>query len=200
MPDQDTIERSPETATPKEDRPGAISTAFLGATAGAIGGFALDRADWLMWNTLSEETREKTRRVRPNGEPPAHVAASKIEKALDLDPGPQRHATRGQAIHFGIGMLPAIGYALVRDKLPGKGVARGLMFGGGMFLMQDEVANSVSGLGAKPSKYPWQAHARGLIAHLIFGVVTELTLNAMQKSARRLAEHDGRESRMPQPA
>ncbi len=40
------------------------------------------------------------------------------------------------------------------------------MFGAGLFLTQDELANSVSGLGGKPKDYPWQAHARGLIARV----------------------------------
>ena len=45
--------------------------------------------------------------------------------------------------------------------------------------------NSVTGLGAKPQDYPWQAHARGLMAHLAYGIATELALNAADKALGR---------------
>lgn len=168
-------------------RAGLFATFVQGVMAGAIGTWAMDRVDWFMWDHESAAARQRTRDVRPNKEPPAHVLASKAEKLLDLEPSQERHAATGQAIHFCIGVLPAIAYALVRDKLPGRGVGRGLIFGGGAFAVQDELMNTMSGLGAKPRDYPWQAHVRGLVAHLIYGVVTELTLDAMEKSARRLA-------------
>lgn len=171
-----------------QTRVGAFATVVRGVMAGAIGTWALDRVDWFMWDRESEESRQRTRSVRPDGEPPAHVLAGKIERMLDLEASRERHAATGQAIHFAIGVLPAIAYAFMRDRLPGRGVARGLILGGGMFAMQDELMNSVSGLGAKPQDYPWQAHARGLVAHLVYGVATELMLNAMEKSARRLAD------------
>ena len=58
------------------------------------------------------------------------------------------------------------------------------MFGLGLWLLQDEVLNSVTGLGAKPQEYPWQAHARGLAAHLAYGVVTELALGVVDRAQR----------------
>lgn len=164
-----------------------LAMIVLGATAGAVGTWALDRADWFMWDHEDEEARQRTRDVRPNGEPPAHIIARKAEGLLQIKPSREQHAATGQAVHFGLGILPAIAYAFVREKLPGRGIMRGLLFGGSMFVMQDEMANSLSGLAAKPGRYPWQAHARGLVAHLLYGVTTELALNAMEKSGRRLA-------------
>lgn len=166
---------------------GAFATAMNGLVAGTIGTWALDRIDWLMWEREGQASRERTVSVRPQGEPPAGVAASKLEEMLGLEPSEERHAATGQAIHFAIGIAPAVAYAFARDKLPGRGVARGLMFGASAFLLQDELMNTMSGLGAKPKDYPWQAHARGLIAHLLYGVVTELTLDAIDRSGKRLA-------------
>ena len=79
-------------------------------------------------------------------------------------------------MHFAIGIAPAVGYALARKDLPVKGLAAGALFGFSLWLLQDEVLNSVTGLGAKPRDYPWQAHARGLAAHLAYGVAAELAL------------------------
>lgn len=84
-------------------------------------------------------------------------------------------------VHYAIGIAPAIGYALLRDRLPMSGVARGALYGAGLFLTQDEVLNTVTGLGAKPQNYPWQAHARGLVAHTAYGIVTELALALADK-------------------
>ena len=45
--------------------------------------------------------------------------------------------------------------------------------------MQDEALNAITGLSARPGQYPWQAHARGLVAHVVYGLVTDIALNAM---------------------
>ncbi len=169
---------------------GTAATALMGAAAGAIGVWALDRADWFMWNRLDEETRTRTIAVRPGGEPPAHVLASKIEKTAGFNPTEKQHDMAGNVTHYSIGIGPAVGYALMRDKLPGRGPMRGLLYGFGVFLMQDEAVNAVTGLSAKPQAYPWQAHARGLIAHLVYGVATELALNAMERAVKSTRSGD----------
>ncbi|MDQ3074551.1 MAG: DUF1440 domain-containing protein [Pseudomonadota bacterium] len=181
---QEVMERPATTEMdPPEQDLGVVSKALMGAAAGAAGVWALDRVDWFMWNQESDEVRQRTTAVRPGGEPPAHVAASKLEHMFGLNPTPGQHAMAGLATHYGIGIAPAAVYALVRDKLPGKGPARGLLYGLGVFLMQDEALNAATGLGARPKDYPWQAHARGLVSHLVYGVVTELVLNMLEKSA-----------------
>jgi len=193
---QDVIERPattdsmewPTRSAQRNDADGVAAKALMGAAAGAIGVWALDRADWFMWNHESEEARQRTRSVRPRGEPPANVAATKLEEMFGLHLTRDQHETAGFATHYAIGVGPAAVYALVRDKLPGKGPARGLLYGLGMFLLQDEALNTATGLGAKPQAYPWQAHARGLVAHLVYGVVTEVALNAMEKSLGRTGD------------
>ncbi len=163
---------------------GVVSKAVMGAAAGAVGTWALDRADWLMWNNESEEARLQTNAVRPFGEPPAHALVSMVEEALGIEMTPEQHELAGVAVHYAIGISPAIVYAIVRDKLPVRGPARGLLYGLGLFLLQDEGVNAATGLSAKPQDYPWQAHARGLVSHLVYGVVTEVVLDAMDRSLR----------------
>ena len=152
-----------------------------GFAAGALGVWALDRLDWFLWDQENPEARARTAAVRPKGEPPAQALVSKMEDATGkhLDPG--THETASQVVHYSIGIAPAIGYALLRDKLPMSGVARGALYGAGLFLAQDEVLNTVTGLGAKPQDYPWQAHARGIVAHTAYGIVTELALELVDQ-------------------
>lgn len=180
---QDTLDRT----APDEglDQIGITGKVLIGAAAGAVGTWALDRADWRMWNNESAEARQQTTSVRPGGEPPAQVLAGTIEKTFGLDASPEQHELAGDAIHYGLGIAPAVAYALYRDRLPGTGPARGALFGLGLFLAQDEGLNTLTGLGADPRRYPWQAHARGLVAHLVYGVVTELALDLADKGLKR---------------
>lgn len=47
-----------------------------------------------------------------------------------------------------------------------------------MSLVVDEGANTALGLTAPPHEWPWQAHARGLAAHLVYGTALGLLLAA----------------------
>lgn len=181
---QDVLERKPEIRPEDDESHGLISKAIIGAAAGAVGTWALDRADWAMWRHENEDARRRTRSVRPFGEPPAHVLVRKVERSLGLTPTPEQHDFAGLLTHYAIGVGPAIAYAMVRDKLPVQGPVRGLLYGLTLFLLQDEGLNAVTGLGARPRDYPWQAHARGLVSHLVYGVVTELALDFIEQSVQ----------------
>lgn len=153
-----------------------LAMALTGAVAGVIGVWALDRIDWFMWNRESDDTRQRTIAARPGGEPPAQALVTRVKEATGRDPDPRTHETASQAVHYAIGIVPAIAYAFARDRLPGSGAVRGAAFGTALFVGQDEVLNTLTGLGGKPRDYPWTAHARGLAAHMVYGVATELAL------------------------
>ena len=159
-----------------------MTTALIGAAAGAAGTAVLDRVDWFLWDHEEPAARHRTEAVRPGGEPPADALVSRAEEALGADVDRDTHQQRSVATHYAIGIAPAIAYALFRDRLPVQGLARGAVYGLALWLVQDEAMNTISGLGAKPRDYPWQAHARGLIAHTAYGVATELALNAAEKA------------------
>lgn len=161
---------------------GPLATGLMGAAAGAVGVWLLDRVDWFMWNREDQASRAQTVAVRPGGEAPAGVLASAIEKLIGAQPTDDQHQLTETAVHYTIGVGPAVIYALTRDKLPVSGPTRGLLYGLVLFLVQDEALNAVTGLSAKPQRYPWQPHARGLVAHLVYGLATEVSLNLMQKA------------------
>lgn len=52
------------------------------------------------------------------------------------------------------------------DLVPEIGIGRGAAYGAGLYVLQDEAVNSLTVLSAPPSRYPWQAHVRGLVSHL----------------------------------
>lgn len=168
---------------------GDLGPALLkGAVAGAAATVALDRLDWFMWNNLSPETRQRTRSVRPDGLDPGHVIARKAARAMgtEIEPrGRDNQHPAGVAVHLALGMAPALACAALRDRTPSLTAGGGTLFGLGLFVIQDEGMNTVSGLGARPSEYPWQAHARGLIAHLVYGAVLEGTMRLLDGPPKR---------------
>ncbi|HRO15919.1 MAG TPA: hypothetical protein PLL33_12930 [Paracoccus sp. (in: a-proteobacteria)] len=126
---------------------------------GAVAGVAASAAlDWFMWNNLSPETRQRTRRVRPDGLDPGHVIARKAARAMGTDIQPRGRNNQhpaGVAVHFAIGMAPTLVYTALRDRAPSLTMSGGTLFGLGLFIMQDETMNTVTGLGARPGEYPW---------------------------------------------
>ena len=155
-----------------------------GAAAGAAGVWVMDRLDWFMVEHGNQEAWKRTQAVRPNRKDPAHNMAGMAAEAVGLEPPPQPHPA-GVAVHYAVGMGPAAIYGATRKQLPGGVMSRGLLFGLGMFLVEDELLNTVMGTAADPRKYPVQAHARGLITHLVLGVVTEAMLSAFDPPRAR---------------
>lgn len=87
-------------------------------------------------------------------------------------------------MHYGLGVLPGAIYGALRDRVGCVGAGRGMIFGFGLFVVEDELANPLLGTAAPPGRYPWQAHARGLIAHLIYGVATDAALDMLGATSR----------------
>jgi hypothetical protein len=162
-----------------------------GALAGAAAVWVMDRVDWFNLEHEDPEARRQTQRVRPGGMDPAHVAANKAADMAGTELDPHQPHPAGIAAHYGLGIFPGALYAAMRDRAAGLGMARGPLYGMGLFLMQDEGLNAVSGLSARPGQYPWQAHARGLMAHLVYGLVLDSTLNVLDSVDRSVRQTDG---------
>lgn len=154
---------------------------FKGAVAGIVATWVMDRVDWVMYRREDPKSRRRTRAVRPEGKDPAHVIASRAAQAMGYDPVPQDHPA-GLAVHYAIGVAPAALYGATRDRVPMVGAGRGLAFGFAMFIAEDEVANPLMGFAAPPQRYPWQPHARGLVAHLVYGLVADAMLTQLNRA------------------
>lgn len=162
----------------------SVATDMLkGAVAGAVATWVMDRVDWAMYRREDPKSRRRTWAVRPEHKDPAHVIASRAARAIGVKPPPQNHPA-GTAVHYAIGIAPAAIYGATRDRLPGVGAGRGLAFGLAMFVVEDEVANPLMGFAAPPQRYPWQPHARGLVAHLVYGLVTDAAFNLLDRATR----------------
>jgi hypothetical protein len=166
-----------------------MSDLLVGAVAGAAAVWVMDRVDWFMYRREPEASRLRTREVRPEGKDPAHFVASQVSEALGSGPLPQGHPA-GLAVHYAIGIAPAALYGAMKGRVPGVDAGAGLGFGLAMFIAEDEVANPLLGIAAMPQRYPWQPHARGLVAHLVYGLVTDAVVNVVNASLRSRADQE----------
>lgn len=155
-----------------------------GAIAGAVGVWAMDRVDWYMYDHEDPGARWQTQAARPGGLDPAHVVAHEVAGVIGAGLSPQQPHPVGIAIHYSLGVGPGAVYGALRDRVPGVGAGGGLLWGFGLFVLQDELINAAAGLSGNPKDYPWQAHARGLVAHLVYGLVTDVTFSAMKRRRR----------------
>jgi len=65
-------------------------------------------------------------------------------------------------------------YALLRRRFPAlRRPGSGLVYGAGFFALMDEGALTALKLTPPPGRFPWQAHARGLVGHLVLGGAVE---------------------------
>lgn len=167
---------------------GMLLNAFAGALAGAAAVWVMDRVDWTMYNNEEESTRERTKEVRPGGLDPAHTAVQRVAGMAGKSYEPAQPNKLGVAVHYNLGIGPGMLYSVLVDRYPSIGKGRGLLYGLGLFLVQDEAINSTIGLAGKPRKYPWQDHARGLIAHLVYGVTMDAGVRISKSLIRSAAQ------------
>lgn len=160
-----------------------LGNVFKGAIAGALGVWAMDRLDWFLFERQPVQVRQRIQEVRPEGLDPAHVAAGKVARLLGKELHPAQPHPAGIAIHYALGIGPGAIYGALRERLPAGRSNQDFLYGAGMglglFLIQDEALNQAMGLSGKQKDYPWQAHARGLAAHLLLGLVTNTVLNLL---------------------
>ena len=147
----------------------------VGALAGAAAVWVMDRVDWFNYRRGLDNarTRRRTREARPRGMDPAHLLAAEATEAAGVALSARQRDRLGLAVHYAIGIAPGAFYGALRGRVPALDAGRGSLFGLGLFLLQDEGLNAVTGLSGRPQDYPWTAHARGLVAHLVYGLVTD---------------------------
>ena len=147
---------------------------IAGAAAGVAAIWVANKLDDAMYRRGSAKDIAKTEAARPGGMDPAHVLAKRAADAVGVDVGNPKDNIAGHTIDYGIAACVGALYGLMRGVSPAVTAARGSMFGVTMFVLKDEIGNAALGTAGNPLHYPVRDHARGLAAHAVFGVVTDL--------------------------
>jgi hypothetical protein len=160
-----------------------VLDALAGAAAGVAAVWVMDRIDWFNFRRGldNSRTRQQTKQARPDGMDPAQVLAAGTADQAGLALTRRQLDTAGLIVHYGLGMVPAALYGALRGRVAYLDAGRGSLFGLGLFLIKDEGMNAALGLSGRPQDYPWTAHARGLVAHLAYGLVTDALCRAVSE-------------------
>lgn len=163
-------------------RLGGARTLVKGAVAGAAATWVMERVTTTLYRRESKEARQEEERAR-QGELSSSVAARKMASSVGVSLDEDAQKKLGNALHWGLGIGAGTAYAAMRERIAGLDCGRGIGFGTAFFLLMDEGVNTALGFTPPPKAFPWQAHARGLAAHLTFGLITYMALNALDRVA-----------------
>jgi hypothetical protein len=166
-----------------EDRTSDVALdALKGAAAGAVGVWAMDRVTWWLWDREDPAALRREVRARPGGLDPAHAVANRVAGLVGTELEPRQPHPAGTAVHYALGMGPGAAYAVARRRFPAVATGAGLMYGLTLSLAEDEGMAPLLGLAGGPTEYPWQAHVRGLVGHLVLGAVTHAVLDLLDRA------------------
>ena len=153
-----------------------------GVIAGAVATWVMGQATTWMYEHEKREARDREDRAR-GGLTAYERAAEKAAGLANVELSKERRSQVGSAIHWATGIGAGVAYAILRRQWQGASVAKGLPFGTAFFLTVDELLNPLLGFTPGPDAFPWQAHARGLGGHVVFGVTSELVLEGLDRVA-----------------
>jgi uncharacterized membrane protein YagU involved in acid resistance len=156
----------------------ALVVLISGIAAGVVATWIMNRVTTLMYERERKAARQREDAAR--GEKTAYeIAADKAAAIIGRTLTDRQRAQWGQVIHWSLGIGAAIVYTAIRTQLESPGLRHGLLFGFIFWAVMDETVTPLLRLTPGPLAFPWQTHLRGLVGHLVFGGVTELTLTLL---------------------
>lgn len=156
-----------------------LKQAVIGATAGSIAAFAM-RQFVLLWD---QATRGRAEAGAFGLDREADIyAAQDLWQLLFKKDLEEADALRvAQTMHYAFSAAASAGYAVLADSHRSVRAGFGTAYGTALWLVGDEIAMSVMGVGDLRSKST-SSHASAWAAHLIFGFVTEWSRRKLVKT------------------
>jgi hypothetical protein len=158
-----------------------------GAVAGVVGTFAMSEAQRL-WTLAVDGTAPQSAggrhdardwQERSEQQNSNELAADAVARALvgrSLTTQELRFAAPLTHYLFGAAMGAVYGAYARRRRVP----TSGAVFGTTVWLAADEIAMPALGLSRSTARRPLEMHLQSLMAHLVFGAVTEVTRRSLQ--------------------
>lgn len=155
---------------------------WKGSIAGVIGVTAMDYlVTWPMYKYEDRAAYTREKSLQPEGRWAAHALVSKVAKGLNFTPSEKALFIIGKTQHYLIGMAPAVLYSMFYKDVPAIRKGKGLLYGLSLFILMDEIVVPMLKLSGPTTKYPWQAHLRGLLGHLMMGWATHAAVVSLDK-------------------
>lgn len=160
-------------------RQSLVADVIDGAIAGAVATWMMGKTTTVLYERENEAARQREDQAR-HGKTAYGIAAEKGAALIGKQLTDDQRKRYGERIHWALGIGAGAVYGALRPRSPVLSAAGGLLFGTAFFLLMDEGANTALRLTPPPNAFPWQAHARGLAGHLVFGGVANATLAALE--------------------
>jgi putative membrane protein len=176
-----------------------------GFAVGALAGLA---GTWMMtnfqtaWSRIEEAesdpekgdqgTPESESKKKPNrkaqsqnrkSEEPATVKTAEAigERVLHRELRDTEKEVAGNLVHFAFGTLTGAVYGAAAEKMPRASALDGAAFGTAVWLGADNLAVPALKLSKWPSQVPLSKNAYGFLAHIVYGVSTEITRRILRR-------------------
>jgi uncharacterized membrane protein YagU involved in acid resistance len=156
----------------------AVLVVLAGIAAGVVATWIMTRVTTFMYERENRAAREREDAARGN-KTAYEVAAEKGAGLFGKTLTEKQRNRWGLVVHWSLGIGAGILYAAIRTQLESPDLRHGLLFGFVFWLVMDEGMTPLLRLTPGPFAFPWQTHARGLVGHLVFGAVAELTLSLL---------------------
>ncbi len=166
-------------------RPGRVWDGAIGAASGLAASWAMSAAYRPIWRAGGVETRRREQEAQA-GMAPATIRAADAAAGVVGRRIPDRSkGLAGWIVHYAYGIAWGAAFGLAaRAVAPRAPLVTGLAFGAALWLLSDELLVPALRLSRPPARYPASTHVKGLAAHLVYGVATELGWRLGRAAAR----------------
>ena len=164
-------------AREENSQPNLLKGAVAGAAAGLIASWVMNRI-YRLWSRISAESQqpEQSAERGVNTDPATIAMVNKVSQQFLGRELTGKHAKVADLIgHYIIGAAGGAFYGAVSETRPKLRAATGAGFGTAFFLLGEEIVVPALGLSPKPWRIPAKDHAVGFLAHVAYGVTTELS-------------------------
>lgn len=146
----------------------ALMDLALSVVAGYAGTKVMEPVSMKLYELESPAARAREDAARPGA--PYRIAAEKLTAVFGLELSEQQSNRLGLVFHYGLAIQWAPLYPLLRRHTGLGPAAAGLATGAAMSVVADELMTPAFGFSAPNLDYPMVTHARGFLAHLVFGL------------------------------
>ena len=154
-----------------------LKNALIGSVAGLAGGQALEFVAQFMYDRTDPENVQREAQIEPRA--PFIVLTQKVAEQLGVTVSEENQKAWETAIKTALVMGTGAAYVATARRWPFGWLTGGLLFGTLFWLVEDEGMGPLMGLSGDNSKYPMEAHLRGLTAHAAFGVTAALVAKTL---------------------